>query len=394
MLRYLKMSNNKKNKKSASGRRKKPLSPEAKRRQKAAQAKIGSFLGAAALVVGVAVLIVIGNNREIPLEIQTDGYVCLDSQDGSATQTVVDENGEVIEVQKVTEAAEPEDPLAENIRKIKIDIPETLPIDMVIRSEYAIVYDSTDNKVLYAKNAEEKCYPASTTKILTSAVTIKNAADDMVFTVGDEQSMVNEGSSLAMLNVGNELDLQMIVDGMMLPSGNDASYCAAANIGRILGEDENLSADGAVKLFMEEMNKTLKNIGCENTHFSVPDGFHEEDHYTTVKDMLRVTLYAQQFPQLVEAAAKPSEYVTFLSGEAASWENSNKLIHDYSDCYYMYANGMKTGMTDEAGYCVVATARRFDHDVVCIVFGASASDIRWNDTIALLDAAFVQIRTS
>lgn len=388
------MSKNMKNKKAAPQRRKKQLSPEAKRRQRAAQARIGSFLGVIALVAGVVALIVIGNNQEVPLEIRTDGYVCLETQDESSTQTVINENGEVVEVQKVTEAPKPEDLLAENIRKIKIDIPEAPPIDMIIRSEYAIVYDSTANKVLYAKNAEEKCFPASTTKILTSAVTIKNAKDDMVFKVGDEQDMVNEGSSLAMINVGNELDLSMIVDGMMLPSGNDASYCAAANIGRILGEDESLSADGAVKLFMEEMNKTLKNIGCENTHFSVPDGFHDEDHYTTVKDMLRVTLYAQQFPLLVESAGTPDKYVTFLSGEAASWENSNKLIHDYSDCYYMYANGMKTGMTDEAGYCVVATARRFDHDVICIVFGASASDIRWNDTIALLDAAFVQIRTS
>lgn len=386
------MSNNKN--KNAKRRKKRQLSPEARRRQRAAQAKIGSFLGAAAVIVGVVALVVIGNKNEIPLEIQTDGYVCLETQEESGTQTVIDENGEVIEVQKVTEAPKPEDPLAENIRKIKIDIPETLPIDMIIRSEYAIVYDSTANKVLYAKNAEEKCYPASTTKILTSAVTIKNAADGMVFKVGDEQDMVNEGSSLAMVNIGSELDLPMIVDGMMLPSGNDASYCAAANIGRILGEDESLSADGAVKLFMDEMNKTLKNIGCENTHFSVPDGFHDEDHYTTVKDMLRVTLYAQQFPLLLESAATPNKYVTFLSGEAASWENSNKLIHDYSDCYYMYANGMKTGMTDEAGYCVVATARRFDHDVICIVFGASASDIRWNDTIALLDAAFVKIRTT
>ena len=71
------MSNNKKYKKASAGRRKKQLSPEAKRRQRAAQAKIGSFLGAAVLMVGVVALIIAGNNREIPLEIQTDGYVCL-----------------------------------------------------------------------------------------------------------------------------------------------------------------------------------------------------------------------------------------------------------------------------------------------------------------------------
>lgn len=110
--------------------------------------------------------------------------------------------------------------------------------------------------------------------------------------------------------------------------------------------------------------------------------------------MLRITMYAQQFPIVVESANTPSEYAAFISGEQVSWENSNKLIQDYSDCYYMYANGMKTGMTDEAGYCIVATARRFDHDVICIVFGAPASDVRWNETISLLDSAFVKIRAS
>ncbi len=381
-------------KRKKSKRRKKQLSPEAKRRQHAARLKIASFLGVVAIIVGLGILLSLGSKVETPLEIVSEGYVCLESDMIIDGESVAGEDGEVIEVQKNTEVEQPADPLAENIRKINITIPEACPIDMIIRSEYAIVYDSTANEVLYAKNADEKCYPASTTKILTSAVTAKNAKDGMIFYVGDEQNMVNAGSSLAMVNVGSELDLQMIIEGMMLPSGNDASYCAAANIGRLLGEDDNLSADGSVKLFMDEMNATLKNIGCENTHFSVPDGFHDPDHYTTVKDMLRVTLYAQQFPIVTEAAATPDKYVTFLSGEQASWENSNKLIHEYSDCYYMYANGFKTGMTDEAGYCVVATARRFDHDVICIVFGASASDIRWNDTIALLDAAFVKIRTS
>lgn len=381
-------------KRKKSKRRKKQLSPEAKRRQHAARLKIAFFMGVVAIFVGAGALLRLGSKVETPLEIVSEGYVCLESDMIIDGESVGGENGEVIEVQKKSENEQSADPLAENIRKINITIPEACSIDMIIRSEYAIVYDSTANEVLYAKNADEKCYPASTTKILTSAVTAKNAKDGMVFRVGDEQSMVNAGSSLAMVNVGSELDLQMIIEGMMLPSGNDASYCAAANIGRLLGEDDNLSADGSVKLFMDEMNATLKNIGCENTHFSVPDGFHDPDHYTTVKDMLRITLYAQQFPIVTEAASTPDKFVTFLSGEQASWENSNKLIHEYSDCYYMYANGFKTGMTDEAGYCVVATARRFDHDVICIVFGASASDIRWNDTIALLDAAFVKIRTS
>lgn len=377
------MSNKKKSKK-------KKLSPEARKRRNAARARLASMLGVVALFVGVIVLIKIGSDVETELAVDASGY------ENIAQAAIVDENGIPLELDEegnpiVAEAVQV-DPAAMDVSKLNIKLSEVYPIDMIIRSEYAIVYDVEANEVLYAKNPEEKCFPASTTKILTSAVVLKNAPEDMVFTVGDELDMVNEGSSLAMINKGNQLDTGMIIDGLMLPSGNDAAYCAAANVGRILGNDDMLSPAAAVQEFVDEMNRTAQLIGCENTHFANPDGFHHEEHYTTVKDMLRITLYAENFDRLMQAAATPSLYVTFLSGEQASWENSNKLIHDYSDCYYMYANGMKTGMTDEAGYCVVATARRFDHQIICIVFGASASDIRWNDTIALLDAAFVKVR--
>ena len=247
--------------------------------------------------------------------------------------------------------------------------------------------------MLYAKNADQKCFPASTTKILTAAVILDNAPEDFQFTAGDELDFVNPESSLAFINKGNVLDLETTIDALMLPSGNDASYMAAANMGRYIADNESLSPAEAVQIFVDEMNKTAKLLGAENTHFTAPDGFHDDDHYTTVLDMLKITLYAMEKPKLMASAAKPDTYATFISGEEVSWTNSNKLIQETSgDCYYMYANGMKTGMTDQSGYCVVATARRFDHDIVCLVFGAEASDIRWNETISLLDAAFVQVK--
>ncbi|MDE5992092.1 MAG: hypothetical protein K2G87_03485, partial [Oscillospiraceae bacterium] len=171
------------------------------------------------------------------------------------------------------------------------------------------------------------------------------------------------------------------------------SYMAAANVGRKIAGTDTITPENAVKTFVDEMNRTAALLGAENTHFANPDGFHDDDHYTTVLDMLKITLYARKKPLIAASAAKPSEYAVFESGEQISWKNSNKLIHEDSGCYYMYANGFKTGMTDQAGYCVVATARRFDHDVICIVFGASASDIRWNETISLLDSAFAEIRS-
>ncbi len=279
-----------------------------------------------------------------------------------------------------------------DVGKIKFHTKSTYPIDMVIDSKYALVYDVTANEILFEKNADQSCFPASTTKLLTAAVALQNAPSDMVYTIGDELDLVSAGSSLAMLEKGNELDNEMMIDALMLPSGNDAAYGTAANIGKILLDNPEAEATEAVKAFVDEMNQTATYIGCENTNFTAPDGFHDPNHSTTLYDMLRISLYAGKFPMIETSVAKPYTRTTILSGEVFDWSNSNQLIQEYSDTYYYYANGMKTGMTDEAGYCVVASAERYSRQVICLVFGGTAADRRWNDTVALLDAAFVEIK--
>jgi D-alanyl-D-alanine carboxypeptidase (penicillin-binding protein 5/6) len=195
-----------------------------------------------------------------------------------------------------------------------------------------------------------------------------------------------------MVQPGFELDMETMIDALMLPSGNDAAYTAAANCGRVIAGDENLTSEEAVEVFMNRCNETLHAIGAADSHFSVPDGFHDDDHYTTALDMLKITINAMQYPMIMESVTKPYMTATFLTGESVDWNNSNLLIQNGSDAYYTYARGMKTGMTDEAGYCVSALATRFGHDVICITMGAEASDIRWLETISLLDSSFVHIR--
>lgn len=367
----------KKNKK----RKRQPQSEAQRRRKRAAAARLKAVLAVCLIVGAVALIIKLGNSTEAPLVINAENYYQImetNEEDSELLEDIDEAVSANVDISKYT-VARP------RLRK-------EYPIDMNIRSEYAIVYDVQANEVLYAKNAEEKCYPASTTKILTAAVILDTVSDDFMFTAGDELDLVNPESSLAFINKGNILDLETTIEAIMLPSGNDAAYMAAANVGRYILDDEDASAEDAVEAFVDEMNHTARLVGAENTHFSDPDGFHDDEHYTTVMDMLKITLYAKDKPLLKAAGEKPSSYRVFDSGEEAYWDNSNKLIQENSDCYYMYANGLKTGMTDQSGYCVVATARRFDHDVICLVFGAEASDIRWNDTIALLDAAFVQVR--
>ena len=365
-------------------KKRKVMSEAARRKRRIAIARIRAFLLVLVIAGGALGLVKLNKSIEVPLSVNAENYYQIE-------ETSIDDSDWAEDADEVLADTRLE------LSKYMVARPklrEEYPIDMNILSKYAIVYDIQADEVLYAKDPEEKCYPASTTKILTASVVIDNAPEDFVFTAGDELDFVNPESSLAFVEKGNMLDLETTIDALMLPSGNDASYMAAANIGRYILGDEEASPEDSVQAFMDEMNRVAVLIGTENTHFTAPDGFHDDDHYTTVLDMLKITLYARTKPMIMASVQKPERETAFLSGETVSWYNSNKLIQEDSDYYYLYANGFKTGMTDESGYCVVATARRFDHDIICIVFGAEDSSTRWNDTIALLDAAFVQVRNN
>ena len=278
--------------------------------------------------------------------------------------------------------------------EIMFEEKDEYPIDMVLDTPQLVMFDATSKEILYSKNGSEKVYPASTTKIMTAALIMQYADADTIFTAGDELDLVQEGSSMAGLTKGCQLDRDMILDAVMIPSGNDASYTAAATIGRILAGDkaEEISAKEAVQLFVDEMNKTAEEIGCKDTHFTCPDGFHDEDHYTTALDMLRITLYSEKFPEIAASGAKIYRNPDFLTGETVEWFNSNALLPEDNDYYYMYAKGLKTGMTDQAGYCVVATAQRFDHELIIVSMGAETQSIRWHNVIAMFDQGFSYIR--
>lgn len=360
-----------------------------KRQKRIFYARVRAFLAITLIVGSVIGVIQFNKSLEKPLQVNAENYYHI-SEETENTNEFLEATESVDAYANIDNVEIDKELLKYNITQPRLK--GEYPIDMIIRSEYAIVYDIQADEVLYAKNADQQCFPASTTKILTSAVILDNVSEDFQFIAGDELDFVHPESSLAFLNKGSILDLPTMIDAIMLPSGNDASYVAAANVGRVIAGNDMITTEKAVQIFVDEMNRAAMYIGAENTHFTAPDGFHDDNHYTTVLDMLKITLYARQKPLLMQSAGKANTYATFISGEEISWENSNKLLHEYSDCYYMYANGLKTGMTDQSGYCVVATAERFEHDVVCIVFGSESSDIRWNDTIALLDAAFVQIR--
>ncbi|MBQ9859679.1 MAG: D-alanyl-D-alanine carboxypeptidase [Clostridia bacterium] len=267
----------------------------------------------------------------------------------------------------------------------------TLPVSFIDNntfSPYVILYDATEEEVLYQKQADVKCYPASLTKLMTAIVAVEHAAADTVFTVGDEVHMIDPGSSRAYLTVGTRLSLSHLLQALLLPSGNDAAYVAAVGVGRLIAGNETLSNSEALALFVKKMNEKAAALGCKGTHFANPDGIHRDDHYTTAADMLKISVAALDYPLIAETVRMPESHVTLLSGQTVNWHNTNKLVQ--TDTIYTYDGiiGLKTGSTDQAGYCLAAGATRDGKTSLVIVMGAGQESNRFDDSAGLLDLSF------
>ena len=274
---------------------------------------------------------------------------------------------------------------------INISLPKEF-VDNNTASEYIVLYDVTSDKIVYSKNADARCYPASTTKILTALVTIKHANADTVFTVGEEITLIDPQSSVAYLRQGHRLDLQTMLEAIMLPSGNDAAYTAAANVGRIIANDQSLDTRTAISRFCEEMNAVAKSLGTKNSHFANPDGIHDDNHYTTAADLALIAKAALNEPLLAKVVGEAKVVRSFLSGESGvTWFNTNELLSTESRFLFEDATGMKTGHTDQAGYCLAASAERDGVKLIAILMNASSKDGRFEDAKGLFTVAYDSI---
>lgn len=268
---------------------------------------------------------------------------------------------------------------------------KTLPksfIDRNTASPYVILSDVTNNRVLYSKNADAKCYPASLTKLMTAVVAVEYAPADAVFTIGDEIYMIDPQSSRAYLTVGTRLTLKNLLQAMLLPSGNDAAYALAVQVGRIIEANDQLDKNAAFSAFIRKMNEKATELGCKGTHFSNPDGIDAADHYTTAADMLKIAARALQNDMIADVVSTRQVNTTLLSGQTVNWKNSNRLIQENNAFSYSGATGLKTGTTDAAGYCLAASAQRDGKTCIAIVMGAEYESGRWEDASGLLDISF------
>lgn len=258
-----------------------------------------------------------------------------------------------------------------------------------ISAKSAILYNMTTNTILFEKNPDMQCYPASTTKLITAIVALQNVSPDTIYTVGTEIKLIGEDSSSAYLVEGSQLSLESLIYAMLLPSGNDAAYTVAVNTARIVSGNPEMTDEQSVAYFCGLMNGLASELEMENTHFADPDGWYMPNHYVTAEDMLKIAIKSMEFPIIINASSTMAYTVTPENGSPVyTWENNNKFINEMSDFYYPYATGLKTGFTDEAGYCYVASAEKDGTELIALIFGSATMEDRYRDAKNIFNAIF------
>lgn len=231
----------------------------------------------------------------------------------------------------------------------------------------AVLIDSNTGTILSEKNADQKMYPASLTKIMTAILAIEMGELSDVIKVDDDTPYEIAGSHIA-LEAGEILTLKDMLYALMLPSANDAALAIAKHYG------------GNEKEFVKLMNNKAKELGAYNTNFVNPHGLHDNNHYTTAADLALITKYAMKnetFRQIVQTK-KYEVQPTNKKAETRYFANLNRLIHNsgYNQIYidgvyispeYEYATGVKTGYTPEAGNTLVASAEKNGTELIAVI---------------------------
>lgn len=305
---------------------------------------------------------------------------------------VIEQNPVPIATDAATEATDPEEPETEADPAEAEEPVQTQPENIqaepteprLLTATKYFAYDIREGEYLQKLgDADERLYPASITKLLSTYVILQHMKPEDTVTVGDAMTLVQEDSSVAGLIEGDSLTVEQLIAAMMLPSGNDAAQVAAAAAGRKMAGDESLPALDAVQVFVKEMNATAKELGLKNSHFENPDGFHHENHYTTMNDLVTLSEIVLAEPVILKYASRATDSV-LLPDRTLEWTNTNMLLHPDAETYLPNTIGLKTGYTGEAGSCLMSAFFMEDRLLLIGVFGCPAYTMdRYLDTVAI-----------
>lgn len=245
-----------------------------------------------------------------------------------------------------------------------------------LKSKSAILMDANTGKVLYEKNSHEELPPASVTKVMTMLLVMEALDSGKIKTtdkVVTSEHAYDMGGTQIYLEVGEEMTVDDLLKSVAMNSANDASVALAEYI------------SGSEEKFVEEMNKRAKELGAKNTNFKNASGLPEDGHYTSVYDM---ALISRELVKHKNVFKYLTDKIDSVRNGKFSLANTNKLLWNYQG-----ADGIKTGSTSEALYCLSATAKRGDTRFIAVVFGAPDSATRFKEASKLLDYGFANFET-
>jgi len=241
-------------------------------------------------------------------------------------------------------------------------------------SKSAIMIEVATKKIIYKKNEHEKLAPASMTKTMSLLLIMEAISSGQIKwtdSVTISEKAASMGGSQIFLEAGTTMKVEELVKGIAIASGNDATVAMAEKL------------HGSVEVFVEKMNEKAATLGLKNTQFQNPHGLDEEDHYTTANDMVLIALELIKYPDILNFTSIYEEYLNKPDGSSTWLVNTNRLVR-----FYEGMDGLKTGFTNTAGYCLTATAKRGDLRFISVVMGAQTSDARSNDTANMMNHGF------
>ena len=247
-------------------------------------------------------------------------------------------------------------------------------VDLAPNAKAAIIVEASTGTILYQKNIHEKLPPASMTKMMGMLLVVESVEkgqinwDDIVIVSENASSM---GGSQILLETGEKMTVDDLFKGVAVASGNDAIVALGEKIA------------GTEEMFVKMMNDRAKELGVKNTNFKNPHGLEEANHYTSAYDISKIALELVKHPKVLEYTGIYEDYLRKGTNREFWLVNTNKLVR-----FNQNVDGLKTGYTKEAGYCLTATASKDGMRLITVVFGEPESSTRNKETTGMLDYGF------
>lgn len=275
-----------------------------------------------------------------------------------------------------------------NLATYQLEAPEffdkTKPLSLnanFLNAQAAILVNGRTGEVLFAKNENQRLYPASTTKVVTLMLAVQRGQLDQKVKVPEAAGQVAKDSSLVPVTPGEELPYRDLLYGLMIRSGNDAANALA------------VLHSGSVPAFVDRMNGWAQGLGLSNTHFTNPHGYHDENHYTTARDLVTLTMTALRDKTVYQIATATSHAMAPSSlRDAMLIETSNELLRPGHAKYYEGALGIKSGYTSHAGFCYVGMAHKGQEAVFAVILNCRTRSRAWDDMARLFDYGFARLQ--